>query len=222
MCPSFDPPFESLPEIIPVFPLDGVVLLPHADLPLNVFEPRYLAMVEDALRSGHRLIGMIQPSGGACPMRQIIPDLFATGCAGRITRFEETNDGRYLIGLKGVCRFRIVREEVEERGYRRMKVAWSAFEKDMDPVGCLDLDRAFLHRLLKEYLPQCGLDIDWDLVEETDDAPLISALSMVCPLSASEKQALLEAGCCRSRAELFLSLLDMAVRAAATGKTVPH
>jgi Lon protease-like protein len=218
----FDPPFEALPDIIPVFPLEGVVLLPHAELPLNIFEPRYLAMVGDALRSGHRLIGMIQPSGSSCPMRAIIPDLFATGCAGRITRFEETPDGRYLITLKGLCRFRIVAEEESVSGYRRMRVGWGAYEQDMSPVGCLDLDRDFLHRLLQTYLPQCGLDIDWELVADTDDAPLISALAMVCPLSPGEKQALLEAGCCRSRADLFLSLLDMAVRGAAAGKAVPH
>lgn len=196
--------FEDLPAVIPVFPLTGVLLLPRGQLPLNVFEPRYLAMVEDALKTD-RLIGMIQPKN----MGE--PDLFDIGCAGRITQFEETDDGRYLVTLSGVCRFKIIKEEAQQKGYRRVSVSWSGFEKDMEHMSCLDIDRSKLTTLLKSYFTQEGLSADWDTVQSVADERLMTALAMVCPLEPGEKQALLEAPCCKTRAQLFFTLVEMAL-----------
>lgn len=194
----FDPLYEDLPEVIPIFPLEGVLLLPRGELPLNIFEPRYLAMVSDALK-GNRLIGVIQPE-------------FKTGCVGRIVRFEETPDGRYLISLRGVCRFHLSGEDaVVQGGYRRSPVDWSGYATDMIRVGCLDIDKDHLKGLLRRYFESQGLSMDWELLDAVADEGLFTTLAMVCPFSAQEKQALLEAGCCRSRAGLFMKLLEMAV-----------
>ncbi len=194
----FDPKFCDLPEVIPIFPLDGVLLLPRGELPLNIFEPRYLSMVDTAMK-GNRLIGMIQPH-------------FGTGCVGRIIRFEETTDGRYLISLRGVCRFRLKAEQPSApQGYRMSAVTWAGFDSDMTPVECLNLDKFRLKTLLRSYFESQGLSMDWDLMDDVADEGLITTLSMVCPLPPQEKQALLEAGCCRARADLFIKLLEMAV-----------
>lgn len=195
----------ELPAAIPVFPLSGVLLLPGGPLPLNIFEKRYLAMVDDALR-GSRLIAMVQPQeeeGGT---------LFSTGCAGRISAFEETGDGRYLITLTGVCRFRIAQELPPQNGYRRIVPDWTPYEKDLRPESCIDLDRERLKTLLGDYFSMNHLSCDWDAIDGADDYRLITCLSMICPLEAKEKQALLEAECCRARAALFITMLEMAVR----------
>ncbi len=205
MLSPFAQRFEELPEILPIFPLDGVVLLLGGDLPLNIFEPRYLALFEDSLRS-HRLIGMVQP------VRADNETVFRIGCAGRITRFEETPDGRYLVNLRGLCRFRILQElPVLDAGYRTVRPGWAAFENDLSPQDCLHLDRRYLCKLLRDYLSTQQIDLDWDLVDRVSDESLLTTLSMVCPFTASEKQALLEAPCCVSRSELFLSLLELAL-----------
>ncbi|HNQ92853.1 MAG TPA: LON peptidase substrate-binding domain-containing protein [Alphaproteobacteria bacterium] len=201
---SFAPDFDDLPEQLAIFPLDGVVLLPKGDLPLNIFESRYIAMIDDALKSS-RMIGIVQPYGD-------IPSIFKTGCAGRITQFSETGDGRYLVTLTGICRFHILKElPLHENGFRTARIAWGAFRDDMSPA-CLDLDRAALIDLLGEYLDQHGISLDWSLLNTVSDEHLMTTLAMVCPFSASEKQALLEAPCCVSRANLFLSLLELSVR----------
>jgi Lon protease-like protein len=193
-----------LPDEIPVFPLGGVLLLPRGQLPLNIFEPRYLAMVDDALKS-HRMIGMIQP-------RDEI-SLFTTGCAGKIVNFQETDDGRYEITLKGVSRFVIAMElPLSSGGYRRIRANWSDFPKDTDPVGHLNLDRTRLKDLLRNYFDIEGMDCEWSAMDTVSDDNLITCLSMVCPLNASEKQALLEARCGNTRSELFMTLLEMATR----------
>ncbi|MFA7277104.1 MAG: LON peptidase substrate-binding domain-containing protein [Pseudobdellovibrionaceae bacterium] len=204
MCPSIlDPDFNALPQEIPVFPLEGVVLLPRGDLPLNIFELRYMDMVQGALASPTRLIGMIQPSENG---------LYQIGCAGRIIRFEETHDGRYLITLRGLCRFRTVEETTPSLGaYRRMKVDWRGFEHDMIKIGCLDIDRTRLLGMLKDYFTLQGLTLDWDMIAEIADEGLMTSLAMVCPFEAAEKQALIEAPCCKSRANLFMNLLEMAI-----------
>ena len=202
---------NDLPAEIPVFQLSGVLLLPHGQLPLNIFEPRYLRMVEDAL-SGSRIIGIIQPRGTADHPNDH-PTLFETGCAGRIVNFSETNDGRYLVTLKGLARFRVENELVPgNSGYRRVRADWAGFDRDLDPVDCLNLDRARLRGLLETYFDIHGLSCDWAAVENAPDNKLITCLSMICPLDAGEKQALLEAGCCKTRADLFMTILDMAVR----------
>ncbi len=202
----------ALPAILPVFPLEGVLLLPGGQLPLNIFEPRYLAMVEDALKAD-RMIGMIQPRNRAPEASGKGGDgaLFETGCAGRITSFNETDDGRYLIGLTGISRFNITRELDMKHGYRRIAPDWTAYQADRNPAGCLDLDRQKLKIMLKDYFALQGIDCDWDAVDGASDQKLITCLSMICPFESSEKQALLEAACCRSRAVLFMGMLEMAI-----------
>ncbi|MEK7801800.1 MAG: LON peptidase substrate-binding domain-containing protein [Pseudomonadota bacterium] len=198
----------DLPEDIPIFPLAGVLLLPRGDLPLNIFEPRYIAMINAAL-SSQRLIGMVQPSSGDAANAQPI---YPIGCVGRITRFEETEDGRYLINLRGISRFRILSELQTDAGsYRRMKVSWLSFSQDTQKVSCLDIDRNHLLELLKCYFAIQKIQMNWDLIGDIDDDGLMTTLAMVCPFSPSEKQALLEAACCMTRAHLFVNLLEMAI-----------
>lgn len=193
--------FEDLPSEMPIFPLAGVLLLPRGQLPLNVFEPRYLSMVDDAMRS-HRLIGMIQPKDNG--------ELYTVGCAGRIFSYHETMDGRTEIVLSGVCRFKIKNELSQKDGYRRITPDWADYQKDMEPMGCLDLDRPAFSKQLKTYFEQQGLSCSWNAVQEASDEKLITCLAMICPFEASAKQALLETPCCRERAKLFMTLLEMA------------
>jgi Lon protease-like protein len=201
---------EPLPNLIPVFPLTGVLLLPRGQLPLNIFEPRYRAMVEDSLKS-HRIIGMIQPCGQGCAKAAPSLDLYRTGCAGRITSFAETDDGRYLITLTGVSRFAVKAEIPQLRGYRSMETDWSGFENDLHPAEGIDFDRTRLRRLLTGYFALHDLSCDWDVIDSAPDERLINCLSMICPLEPREKQALLEAPCCRSRADMFMTMLEVAV-----------
>lgn len=200
----------ALPQEIPVFPLTGVLLLPRGQLPLNIFEPRYRAMTEDALKAD-RIIGVIQPRDFQQGMTSERAPLFATGCAGRITAFEETDDGRYLITLTGVSRFHVTQESIPQRGYRRARVQWSEFSEDLQPHDCLGIDRPHLKTLLRTYFDIEGLSCSWDSIDSASDDKLITALSMICPLDPGEKQALLEASCCRSRAKMFMTMLEMAV-----------
>lgn len=203
----FDPSFEDLPDVLPIFPLEGVLLLPYGELPLNIFEPRYLTMVEEALHT-NRLIGMVQPSG--CPDSQN-SGIFSTGCAGRITQFQETEDGRYLITLRGLCRFLVSEELAPHRGYRRIKPDWTPFQSDMRQVLCPDLDREGFNRILKAFFDQQGLTVSWALIEDLSNDDLVTALAMICPFSSAEKQALLEAPCCQARADLLLKILDLSL-----------
>lgn len=205
----FTPQLEDLSPTLPVFPLTGVLLLPRGLLPLNIFEPRYIAMVDDALASD-RLIGMIQPSDPECRARA--PEIYPLGCAGRITCFEETDDGRYLITLTGLCRFRVAEELRTIRGYRRIHADWSGFPDDLSespdqPV----LDRDRLSRALSAYFQRHGISANWDAIAQTPDERLITSLSMICPFAPPEKQALLEVPTLPERAELLLSLIEMAV-----------
>lgn len=202
----FDPTYEQLPDIIPVFPLPEVLLLPRGRLPLNIFEPRYLAMVEDAL-AADRMIGMIQPRDPG--NRDDRPDLYDTGCAGRICRFEETEDGRYLIALTGVCRFAVAGERPPVSGYRRVAADWSGFRDDLDPTPPAGVERGRLLSGLPGYFEAHGLKADWDTLREAPDERLVNCLSMICPFGASEKQALLEAPDLRARAEILTALVEM-------------
>ncbi len=208
---------DSFPEVLPVFPLDGVLLLPGGDLPLNIFEPHYLNMVDDVLRTGHRMIGMIQPrrSGGQEPNGQdaLSPPLYDIGCAGRITSFTETPDGRYRISLRGLSRFRIAQEKnPADGGYRRVSPAWQDFSCDAASQTCLQLDRTYLLPLLETYFELTALSCSWEAIHQAEDAWLITCLSMICPLDPCEKQALLEAETCQARADLFLTILEMSVK----------
>ena len=199
---------SELPVAIPVFPLGGALLFPRAVLPLNIFEPRYLSMVDAAL-VGHRLIGMIQPAGIVSPAVDS-PDLAEVGCAGRITGFQETEDGRYLIALTGITRFR-VREEIKHEGpYRIVRADWEAFANDL--VREPGLDDAARHRLidaLKAYLERGAMKADWSAVEEAPLDTLINSLSAGCPFTNPEKQALLEARTLEDRCTALVTLLEM-------------
>ena len=204
----FDPTFDQLPEIVPIFPLTGVLLLPRGKLPLNVFEPRYLAMTEDAL-SGNRMIGIIQPSDPLS--RASVPPVYPIGCAGRITSFSETDDGRYLITLTGVCRFETARELPIVRGYRRVDVSWERFAADLEEPGPALFDRARLVEGLHTYFKIQGISANWDAIESTPDERLVTSLAMICPFEPSEKQALLECGSLSERASMMVAIIEMSV-----------
>jgi hypothetical protein len=210
----FDPAFEELPATIPVFPLAGVLLLPQGRLPLNIFEPRYLAMTRDALRA-ERLIGMIQPAEAERPGHP--PALHAVGCVGRITAFSETDDGRYLITLAGLARFRVAEELPAVSGYRRVRADFAPFAADMAEAPALALDRARLLRALKGYFHQKGISADWQQIERSADGALVTSLAMVCPFEPQEKQALLEAPTPTERGRVLTALIEMALLGAASG-----
>ncbi|MEM1343461.1 MAG: LON peptidase substrate-binding domain-containing protein [Pseudomonadota bacterium] len=208
----------DLPDVIPVFPLPGALLLPRARLPLNIFEPRYLAMLDDTLRTEHRLIGMVQPleSSGANP-----PRLHKIGCAGRVTSFSETEDGRYLIALSGVSRFRITGERDGFTPYRRVTPDWTDFGADLDG-GETDpgFDRDKFLGLLRRYFEQANLSSDWDSLREAEEEMLINSLSIMCPFSVEEKQALLEAPRLGDRRDTLMALLQFAIASGGSGDIV--
>ncbi|MDP3738391.1 MAG: LON peptidase substrate-binding domain-containing protein [Hyphomonadaceae bacterium] len=202
---------SEFPVAIPVFPLGGALLFPRAVLPLNIFEPRYLSMVDAAL-VGHRLIGMIQPAGLIMPVTTGVdtPDLAEVGCAGRITGFQETEDGRYLIALTGITRFRVKEELKHEGGYRIVRADWDAFADDLTrPHNVDDSVRARLISALHAYLDRSGMRADWSAVEEAPVDTLINSLSAGCPFSNPEKQALLEARTMEDRCTALITLLTM-------------
>jgi Lon protease-like protein len=196
----------SLPDEFPVFPLPGAVLLPGGKLPLNIFEKRYLAMVEDALGAG-RVFGMIQPDAlrKAGPTG---PGLYRIGCLGRISSFSETDDGRYLITLTGVIRYAIATELEMRRGYRRVRADLERFAADLQPQE-VRLERPVLLEALRAYFSARGFDANWDAIKEMSDPVLVSTLAMVCPFEPAEKQALLEAPTAADRAKALLALLQM-------------
>src|SRR4051812_9694498 len=202
---------SALPEVMPIFPLVGILLLPRARLPLNIFEPRYLAMTRDAL-GGERLIGMIQPSGPASEpgVGGMKPPVYPVGCAGRVTQFSETGDGRFLITLTGVSRFRIIEELPLFSGYRRVIPDWTPFAHDRELPDTPQFDRARLVRGLKSFFGQRQLSADWSAVEKAPAEQLIASIAMACPFAPSEKQALLEAADLEQRAELLTGLVEMA------------
>ena len=197
----------DLPETIPVFPLSGVLLFPRWSLPLNIFEPRYLNMIDDAM-SGHRIIGMIQSNGDD----RVHPSLANTGCAGRITSYSETDDGRYLISLTGICRFNIDEELILETPYRQVRPDWQAFSHDLvsPPESSLP-ERLVLVNSLKRYTQINSMEVDWEAVEHAPMETLINALCAGCPFGTIEKQALLEAQTVAERANTLITLLDMDV-----------
>jgi hypothetical protein len=202
----------TLPDVIPVFPLPQAILLPRGRLPLNVFEPRYLEMTEDAL-SGHRHIGMIQPQGGGQ-----VPPLHAVGCLGRLTAWEETGDGRFHITLTGVIRFRIAHELPSGKVYRSVRADYSDFSHDLTPSADEpEIDRPALFAQLKKYLSGQKLEADWDAIAETPAEPLVNSLSMICPFGTAEKQALVEAKTLDDRAEMLMALIEMAAAAGSGG-----
>lgn len=207
--PDPQPALHELPDEIAVFPLTGALLLPGGKLPLNIFEPRYLAMTEDALANG-RVFGMIQPSP-AEPRGAGGPGLYRVGCLGRLSQFAETEDGRFLITLSGVVRFRVVAELEGRRGYRRVRADYTPFGLDLDPDAdaVSDLDRPMLDQAMRAYFNAQGIGADWDAIAATPDAMLVSTLAMACPFEPREKQALLEAHDAAERARTLVALMEM-------------
>lgn len=205
---------SDLPSQLAIFPLAGVSLLPGGQLPLNIFEPRYLDMTRDAM-GAHRLIGMAQPIDPEDPSQ--CPRCYEVGCAGRITQFRETNDGRFLIVLTGINRFRIAEELAVATRYRQVRADWAAFAADRDghesPEG---LDRERFLRALRAYLKLQGMSADWQAIERSPLPLLITHLAMLCPFGPSEKQALLEAPNLVERSRTMVALMEMAAIASAT------
>ena len=193
--------YEQLPDTLPVFPLSNVFLLPGGGLPLNIFEPRYLNMVEDAMQ-GDRLVGMIQPHDDG-----EVPALCNVGCAGRITRYAETSDGRLEIVLTGVCRFRTAEEFPSVRGYRLVQPDWTPFRHDYDEEAVSDAQLRLFKAVLRSYLERHNMQVDWELLEKLDVMQLSSNLVSVLPLATEEKQLLLESPDLGQRLTLFASLL---------------
>ena len=198
----------DLPDTVAVFPLPGALLLPRSRLPLHIFEPRYLQMLEDTLKTPQRLIGMVQPFSG----KSRDEDLHAIGCAGRITQFSETEDGRYLITLSGVSRFRIEEETDGFTPYRRCQVSWDGFDRDLGKVeDDIRFDRPEFLDLLERFFSSRSLSTDWDALKEADDELLINSLSMMLDFEPEEKQALLEAPGLATRLETLTTLIEFAL-----------
>ena len=200
---------NDLPEILPIFPLSGALLLPRGTLPLNIFEPRYIQLVDDVMR-GERLIGMIQPR---IPERlTATPPLYDIGCAGRITSYTETEDARFLITLTGLCRFRIMRELDAMTPYRQVEADFEPFANDLTAEDDDLLEEGVRERLLnalKGYLTQQKMRADWESIQHAPAEHLINALAMICPFETSEKQALLEAPTLPERAQTLITLISM-------------
>jgi hypothetical protein len=201
----------DLPSTIPVFPLPGALLLPRARLPLHIFEPRYLQMLDDTMKTSHRLIGMIQPRevpGGAQK-----PKLQAIGCAGRLTAFSETEDGRYMITLSGISRYRVLRQLEGFTPYIRCDVSWEGFERDL---GGVEKDASFARApflaILGRYFAQQNLSTDWESIKEAEDELLVNSLAMLLPFDPEDKQALLEAPSLTTRRETLVTLIEFALR----------
>lgn len=198
----------TLPEALPIMPLSGALLLPNARLSLNIFEPRYISMIEDSLGQS-RMVGIIQPSdetGAHSPT-----PLYSVGSAGRIISFVETDDNRFLVTLQGVCRFEILKEEPSTSNYRIIRPEWKNYVADLTATDKnAEIDRKQLVELLRDYFKKLGMNVDWEIILSTNNDDLISSLGMLCPLQPNEKQALLEAHTQEDRAKILLSLLEMA------------
>ena len=233
----FDPEFDQLPMRIPIFPLPSALLLPGGQLPLNIFEPRYLAMVTHALATPTRLIGMVQPldhhAGGDIANDDIANDnianddgadaagLFETGCAGRLSFFQESDDGRFVIALNGVCRFHRLRQELDPNGFLVADVDWQPFANDLR-VDVSALDRDPLINVMKRYFEMKGFETDWTQIENSDNHQLLATLSMICPFEVAEKQALLEADSMAKRADLLIAMMEMALHDETGGNDARH
>ncbi len=205
----------DLPEVIPLFPLPGALLLPRGRLPLHVFEPRYLAMLDDVLKTRERLIGIIQPRPAPEGQRR----LSAIGCAGRLTSFTETDDGRYMIALSGISRFRLEREVGGFTPYLRAAIQWEEFARDRGNAEQDDLfDRDGFLDLLRRYFAARQLSTDWEGLKDAPDEALINSLAMLCPFDPEDKQALLEAPSLVNRRETLQVLMEFALRADGEGQ----
>jgi hypothetical protein len=215
---------DNLPSIIPIFPLSNALLLPGGHLPLNIFEPRYLKMIDAALARPDRLIGMVQPledDHTANDQSQSAPGLFSIGCAGRITYFQEAVDQRYLIALTGFCRFRLLDQHLEPPGFCNAEIDWRDFEVDRHSDSSV-IDRQPLITVMKQYFKLKGFDADWSQIEQSKNDQLLATLSMVCPFQVAEKQALLEANDSAARADLLIAMMEIALHDDNGGQDARH
>jgi uncharacterized protein len=213
---------EELPDVIPVFPLPGALLLPRGQMPLNIFEPRYLAMIEDALRSTHRLIGMIQPDPAHPGPDEQKPQLFHVGCVGRMTQFAESGDGRYLIQLTGVARFRVEEELSVATAYRQCRVTYAPFADDLIArKGEEAVDRKALLEALHAFLKANNLKADWQGIESAPNEALVNALAMMSAYGPAEKQAMLEAPDLKTRAEILIAVTEIELAKSETEEEPP-
>ncbi len=203
----------ALPDNLPLFPLSGALLLPLGRMPLNVFEPRYMSLVEDAL-GRHRALGMVQPVELVSGPADDRAEIYSVGCAGRITSFTETDDGRYVITITGVGRFRIREEALTERGYRQAAVDYGDFRDDLEEGNGRIADRQRLLDAVRVYFELKDLDADWPTIDEAPDVAVVNSLAMCCPFEPGEKQALLESADLGQRGLLLTTLMEMAVRQA--------
>jgi uncharacterized protein len=211
----------DLIDVIPIFPLPGALLLPRGQMPLNIFEPRYLAMVDDAFRSGHRVIGMIQPDE-THHASEDKPNTYKIGCLGRITQLAETGDGRYLLQLTGISRFRVEEELTVDTAYRQCRVTYAPFADDFVARKGEDaVDRTSLLRALSDFLKANDLKADWEGIENAPNEALVNALAMMSPYGAAEKQALLEAPDLKTRAEILIAVTEIELAKKATGGETP-
>ena len=199
---------EDFPDIVPVFPLPGALLLPRGQMPLNIFEDRYIAMIDDALRTA-RLVALIQPVPDQ-PSKSGTPELYSVGCLGRITQFAETGDGRYLVTLTGIARFQIGQEMPSVTPYRQFKFDVEPYLTDLEArAGEDDVDREALIEALRKFSKANDVSIDWDGVKEAPNEALVNALSMMSPYGVKEKQALLEATDLKNRADMLVAITEM-------------
>ncbi len=205
---------DKLPGIVPIFPLSGALLLPRGVLPLNIFEPRYLNMIHDTM-ANDRIIGMVQPLKADDKSDTL--EIYRTGCIGRITAFNETGGERFLIMLTGVSRFDCVRELPEQNGYRRVVTDYSNFSEDQMPEAGDQIDRNRLLDVLRLFLQQNSIEVEWKAVTALPDEQLIVSLAMTCPFESNEKQALLECPNLADRSQVLTALLEMALLAPGTG-----
>ncbi|MEL0293823.1 MAG: LON peptidase substrate-binding domain-containing protein [Alphaproteobacteria bacterium] len=206
---------RDMPASLPLFPLPNALLLPGSQLPLNIFEPRYLAMIEDALQTPHRMIGMVQPLNEE-------GTLFDVGCAGRITYFQESGDGRYMIALSGICRFHLQAEQLTDRGYRQASIDWSRFAGDLKQADDSIDDRKKLLSVMKRYFEVMGYEADWDQIEQSGNEQILNTLAAVCPFDVAEKQALLEAQGLSKRADILIAIMEMALHNEDGGNDARH
>ena len=209
---------EDIPDIIAVFPLTAALLLPGGQMPLNIFEPRYLEMV-DATLASNRVIGMIQPRFDAATEDEAMPPLCDIGCLGRITSFAESGDGRVLLALQGICRFRVIEEIAAKTPFRQCRIA--PFLTDLDEgTGADEVDRDGLLRTFRAYLEANNLEADWESVSRAGNETLVNALSMMSPYGAAEKQALLEAPDLKTRAETLIAITEIALAREESGPSL--
>jgi Lon protease-like protein len=216
----FKPTYDDLPSKLPVFPLTGAILLPKAQLPLNIFEPRYLSMILDALGQD-RMIGMIQPRGGNDESDGPVP-IYQIGCAGRITSFSETGDGRLLVVLTGVSRFRVQTEIKTEKPYRLVQPEWNEFKDDLEPAQPTCIDISNVKSVATNYLKNKNIEFDPDVFDDVEAGDLTNVLSMQLPLEVPDKQALVEASDVQARARLLIALCEMATDDYPAAPTTHH